>query len=63
MARPLRIEYEGAWYHVINRGAARRAIFTTDEQRRYFLPLLAEAYDGFNADWRPYCLMGNLLIC
>ena len=30
MARPLRIEYEGAWYHVMNRGANRRSIFLTE---------------------------------
>lgn len=59
MARPLRIEYNGAWYHVINRGAGRRAVFTTDEQRRYFLSLLADASDRFNAEWHAYCLMAN----
>ena len=28
MVRPLRIEFAGAWYHVMNRGLARRNIFT-----------------------------------
>ena len=59
MARPLRIEYDGAWYHVINRGAGRQPVFTTDEQRRYFLSLLADTYDRFNAEWHAYCLMDN----
>lgn len=59
MARPLRIEYDGAWYHVMNRGAVRRAVFTTDEQRQYFLDLLADAHDRFNAEWHAYCLMDN----
>ena len=59
MARPLRIEYDGAWYHVLNRGAGRRAVYATDEQRRYFLALLAEAHTRFNAEWHAYCLMGN----
>ena len=27
MARPLRIKYEGAWYHVMNRGPARQDVF------------------------------------
>ena len=57
MARPFRIEFEGAWYHVMNRGASRRKVFTTDEQRQYFLTLLANASDRFNAEWHAYCLM------
>ncbi|NKB81766.1 MAG: hypothetical protein GKS05_07765 [Nitrospirales bacterium] len=59
MARPLRIEYDGAWYHVINRGTCHQSIFTTDEQRRYFLSLLADTHDRFNAEWHAYCLMSN----
>lgn len=59
MARPLRIEYPGAWYHVMNRGASRRAIFSDDNQRDYFLGLLAETAERFNADWHAYCLMTN----
>ena len=51
MARPLRIEYAGAWYHVMNRGAGRKAIFKTDEQRAYFLSLLADTHERFNAEW------------
>jgi hypothetical protein len=41
MARPLRIEFPGAWYHVMNRGAGRCDVFRTVEQREYFLGLLA----------------------
>ena len=59
MARPLRIEYSGAWYHVMNRGASGRDIFTNDGQRLYFLSLLAETRTRFNAEWHAYCLMGN----
>jgi len=59
MARPLRIEYDGAWYHVINRGAARHPVFTTHAHRHYFLSLLADTYDRFNAEWHAYCLMDN----
>ena len=36
-----------------------RAVFTTDEQRQYFLSLLADASERFNAEWHAYCLMGN----
>ncbi len=59
MARPLRIEYPGAWYHVMNRGAAGQPIFATDRQRKYFLSLLADTAGRFNAEWHAYCLMGN----
>ena len=34
IARPLRIEYAGAFYHVMNRGQSRRNIFTEDEGRQ-----------------------------
>jgi putative transposase len=59
MARPLRIEYPGAWYHVMNRGQGRRQIFHGDHHRQYFLSLLAETAARYNADWHAYCLMGN----
>ncbi|HEV2331620.1 MAG TPA: transposase [Gammaproteobacteria bacterium] len=59
MARPLRIEFEGAWYHVMNRGAGRRAIFKTDADRRYFLKLLEAVSERFNVEIHAYCLMGN----
>ena len=59
MARPLRIEYAGAWYHVMNRGAGRKAIFKTDEQRHYFLSLMGHTAERFAAEWHAYCLMTN----
>jgi REP element-mobilizing transposase RayT len=59
MARPLRIEFPGAWYHVMNRGARREAIFRSDEQRQYFLSLLAGTSERLNAEWHAYCLMDN----
>ena len=36
MARPLRIEYPGAYYHVMNRGQSRRNIFIEDKGRQIF---------------------------
>ncbi len=59
MSRPLRIEFKNAWYHVMNRGASRRRIFQTDEQRAYFLTLLSHTSERFDADWHAYCLMDN----
>jgi len=43
----------------MNRGAGRRSVFTNNEQREYFLDLLAETSDRFNAEWHAYCLMDN----
>lgn len=59
MSRPLRIEFEGAWYHVMNRGARGRTIFKDDFHREYFLSLLKEVSDRFDADIHAYCLMDN----
>lgn len=59
MSRPLRITYPGAWYHVMHRGAGRRAIFKTDAQRQHLLSLLADTHEKFQADWHAYCLMDN----
>jgi hypothetical protein len=42
MPRALRIEYEGAIYHVMNRGDRREDIFLRDEDRRLFLKTLQE---------------------
>ena len=59
MARPLRLEFEGAWYHVMNRGAGRRDIFADDDQRERFLDLLGELLERFGVETHAYCLMGN----
>lgn len=42
MARSLRIEYEGAWYHIMNRGLGRQNIFLNDNHKKLFLDLLLE---------------------
>jgi putative transposase len=59
MARPLRIERAGAWYHITGRGTERRVIYKDDRDRRRFLDLLAEAVDLFNLGVHGYVLMGN----
>ena len=55
MARPLRVEFPGALYHVTSRGDSRESIFVDDEDRAALLTVLAVALDRFDA----YCLMGN----
>ncbi|MFH1874029.1 MAG: transposase [Pseudomonadota bacterium] len=43
MSRPLRIEYEGAFYHVMNRGNARQNIFTQPKDYETFINVLVES--------------------
>ncbi|MBT8136082.1 MAG: transposase [Gammaproteobacteria bacterium] len=59
MARPLRIEYPGAWYHVMNRGAGRCQVFPDDYLRQQFLDLLSDLHDRYRVCCHAYCLMGN----
>ena len=42
MARPLRIEFKGALYHILSRGNERRDIFLGDEDYEVFLGVLEE---------------------
>ncbi len=59
MARPLRIEYPGAVYHVTSRGNARQPIVIDDQDRHTFLALLAHVIDRFGWLCHAYCLMDN----
>lgn len=59
MARPLRIEYPGAVYHVTARGNAREDIFLDDADRRQFLSLLSETVDERDWTCHAWCLMDN----
>ena len=59
MARPLRIEFEGALYHLLARGNGQQAIYETDADRERFLGLLAESTDRFDVVVHCFVLMGN----
>lgn len=59
MARPLRVEYPGAVYHITSRGNARQSTFLDDADRTAFLESLAQAIDRFNWLCHAYCLMSN----
>jgi len=61
MARPLRVEYPGAVYHVTSRGNARQDIVVDDRDRTQFLALLAHVIDRFGWRCHAYCLMDNPL--
>jgi putative transposase len=57
MARPLRVEYPGAFYHVINRGNAGEDIFINNRDREKFLEYLEKAIERFDIKIHTYCLM------
>ncbi len=59
MARPLRVEFEGAVYHVTSRGNAGQKIFLNDRDRFRFLDVLGEAVEQFGWICHAYCLMPN----
>jgi putative transposase len=59
MPRKLRVQYEGAIYHVMNRGDRRDAIFFDDEDCRRFLGTLAEVCQKTGWLVHAYCLMKN----
>lgn len=59
MARPLRIQYPGAWYHVTSRGNERRDIFSDDADRGQFLDILAQSAEIYGIEIHAYVLMTN----
>lgn len=59
MARPLRLEFAGALYHVTARGNRRELIFEDNEDHQKFLLLLDEVCNTYNWVCHAYCLMGN----
>ncbi len=59
MARPLRIQYPGAFYHVTCRGNERKKIFLDDEDRLRFLALLAESLEIYRVVLHAYAMMTN----
>jgi putative transposase len=61
MARPQRIEYEGAVYHVTAQGNERRAIFRDDADHERFLRVLGASVTQFEVRLYLFCLMSNHL--
>jgi REP element-mobilizing transposase RayT len=59
MARPLRIEFPGALYHVTSRGNARAPIFLEDRDRRLILRILSDVVARYRWVCHAYCLMTN----
>lgn len=59
MARPLRIQFPGALYHVTSRGDKKQKIFEDDRDREAFLKILASVVEQCNWLCHAYCLMDN----
>lgn len=59
MARPLRIEYPGCFYHVTSRGNEQKDIFKSRRDREKFLTYLQSSVERYGARIHAYCLMTN----
>lgn len=59
MARPLRLKFPNALYHITSRGDRREDIYEDEEDKRIFLSLLGKVVADFNWLCHGYCLMTN----
>lgn len=59
MARPLRIEFDGAIYHITSRGNEKKPIYRDDEDRKSFLDTLHKVNIKYNWLCHAFCLMNN----
>ncbi len=59
MARPLRLEFAGALYHVTSRGDRQEDIYDDDDDRQVFLSVMASVCESCNWICHAYCLMSN----
>jgi REP element-mobilizing transposase RayT/plasmid stabilization system protein ParE len=59
MARPLRLEFPGALYHLTSRGDGREDVFLTAADREAFLQVLTQVVERFAWLCHAYCLMDN----
>ena len=59
MARPVRITYPGAFYHVTSRGNEQKDVFKSQRDREKFLEYLASATERYGAVIHAYCLLSN----
>lgn len=63
MARKLRVEYEGALYHVTVRSNGGASLFKDEKDRWYLLGRIDEARERHGVRVYLYCLMGNHYLC
>jgi len=63
MARQLRIEFPGAFYHVTARGNERKAVFKSIKDREQVISYFESASNRYGAIIHAYCLMVNHILC
>ena len=63
MARPLRIEFAGAIYHLMSRGSARQVIFSDDADRQRLVDGLEDTVARSGWELSGFVLMPNHSIC
>ena len=59
MARPLRLEFAGALYHVTSRGNRQEVIYELNADRESFLTIMSDVCKHYNWVCHAYCLMDN----
>jgi len=59
MARPLRISFENAFYHITARGIRRENIFYSDRDKHAFIDKMNETFEKYSFICYAYCLMDN----
>lgn len=59
MSRPLRVDFPGAWHHVMHRGARRAPVFLVPEHCLLFLEIVGEAVSTYGLEVHAYSLMPN----
>ncbi|MCK4905513.1 transposase [bacterium] len=59
MARQLRIEYEGAFYHVTSRGNEQKEIFVDEQDQKQFLKYIEQQVTRYSIKVHVWCLMNN----
>ena len=59
MSRPLRIEYPGAWYHIMNKGRRSEKAFLESDDYQRFIDLMIEASELWSVNIPAFSLMPN----
>jgi putative transposase len=59
MARPLRINFENAVYHIIARGNRKEKIFSSDEDKKLFQKKMNQTFQKYSFICYAYCLLDN----
>ncbi len=63
MARPLRIQYPNAMYHIISRGIGKMTIFHNDKDWKKFIHFMERVIKKYNWTFHAFCLMSTHYLC